>query len=153
MDVKNVKVIELPVFGIKIKLGPNGSGTITSDLSNTGDPRDELDGIESLVLAHACAGVPVQNPAYVAGIEVAVNAALSHTNSDPASDPKTSAKMGDWALLRFKLEEIIKPADLDEWMGKPNPAFGGKTPTQLLQDGEADKLWDMAYRLESGEPS
>jgi homoserine dehydrogenase len=45
----------------------NGGGTITSDL-------DGMDAIESLILAHACAGVDVADLAYVEGIETAVEA-------------------------------------------------------------------------------
>lgn len=33
-----------------------------------------LDAVESLVLAHACAGIDVNSPAYLEGIETAINA-------------------------------------------------------------------------------
>jgi hypothetical protein len=36
-----------------------------------------IDGIESMVLAHACAGIDVTSPAYVEGLETAVEA-VSH---------------------------------------------------------------------------
>jgi hypothetical protein len=34
-----------------------------------------LDGIESLILAHACAGIDVKDPKYVEGLETAIHAA------------------------------------------------------------------------------
>ena len=37
-----------------------------------------VDGLESLILAHACAGVDVESPAYVEGIETAVEAITNH---------------------------------------------------------------------------
>ena len=66
--------ITLPCFGITVELTGN-AGKITSDLKSDGDNPEltaALDAIESLILAHACAGVGVASPAYVEGIETAV---------------------------------------------------------------------------------
>lgn len=82
-----MKVIKLPCYGITIRLerkhaaNHSGCGTITSS-GLKGPSKTHLDrlynaaidGIESLVLAHACAGVDVQSPAYIEGIETAVDA-------------------------------------------------------------------------------
>lgn len=64
--------IELRCFGITIQ--NNG---ITSDLHEKGasDEYDAaMDAIESIVLAHHCAGIDVTTPAYLEGIETAVEA-------------------------------------------------------------------------------
>jgi hypothetical protein len=66
--------IALPCFGIIIEVIDN-AGTIASDLKGDGDNPQltaAMDAIESLILAHACAGVDVASPAYVEGIETAV---------------------------------------------------------------------------------
>jgi hypothetical protein len=66
--------ITLPCFGIIIEL-TGQSGTITSDLKDGSDDAEltaAMDAIESLILAHACVGVDVASPAYVQGIETAV---------------------------------------------------------------------------------
>ena len=60
-----------------------GSGAITSDLRTAGTAANRqynaaIDGLESLILAHACAGVDVESPAYVEGVEVAVEAIANH---------------------------------------------------------------------------
>lgn len=84
----SMKVIRLPCFGITIELGRWPSkeepacGTITSYLQEdlTGDDKEYLaaiDALESLILAHACAGVDVTSLAYIEGIESAV-AAIAH---------------------------------------------------------------------------
>jgi len=76
--------IRLPCFGITIRLDRKptakkpGAGAITSDLKST-NVADRLynaaiDGLVSLILAHACAGVDVETPAYIEGIETAVDA-------------------------------------------------------------------------------
>ena len=56
-----------------------GSGSIVSDLREPKTAANRqynaaIDGLESLILAHACAGVDVESPAYVEGIETAVDA-------------------------------------------------------------------------------
>jgi hypothetical protein len=66
--------ITLPCFGIVIEVIDN-AGTIASDFKADGDNPEltaAMDAIESLILAHACAGVDVASPAYVEGIETAV---------------------------------------------------------------------------------
>jgi len=85
-----VKII-LPCFGIVIDLGAEDpdhpgayqGGTVTSDLHSDEDNPEvkaAMDALESLILAHACAGVDVASPAYVAGIETAVEACWNQEN-------------------------------------------------------------------------
>ena len=82
--------IRLPCDGITIRLERDptaedpGSGTITSNLKEATDTpaarsfNAAIDGLESLVLAHACAGIDVVSPAYIEGIETAVEAIGNH---------------------------------------------------------------------------
>jgi hypothetical protein len=80
--------IKLPCYGIVIEY-ENGGGNITSQLHESVEvdvtrdddevARDELydaamDAVESMVLAHAIAGIDVSSPAYLEGIETAVQA-------------------------------------------------------------------------------
>ena len=56
------------------------SGTITSDLKKGITKADDadfvsaIDGLESLILGHACAGIDITSKAYVEGIETALEA-------------------------------------------------------------------------------
>jgi hypothetical protein len=83
-----IKKIELPIYGIVVKLQPDGSGSIESDLERArpddcegGSEEDTsydlfngaMDGIEALILAHAVAGVDIQTPAYINGVQTAVD--------------------------------------------------------------------------------
>lgn len=84
------KKIELPIYGIVVTLSPDGkSGRIESELDRDrpddcdgGSEEDTsydlfngaMDGIESVILAHAVAGIDIQAPAYVKGIQTAVDA-------------------------------------------------------------------------------
>ena len=84
------RTIRLPCYGITITLTRGnradkpGSGAIASDLHAAGTASNRqfkaaaIDGLESLILAHACAGVDVESPAYVEGIETAVEAIANH---------------------------------------------------------------------------
>jgi hypothetical protein len=86
-----VREIRLPCFGIKVRLSREhtlaspGCGTITSDLHAPGrgtavqEFNAMIDGLESLILAHACAGVDVHAEAYIKGIETAVDAVTNQT--------------------------------------------------------------------------
>lgn len=83
-----MRTIKLPCYEMVVELDDTGeAGTIRSALSAAVDenPRDAvdataltsaLDAIESLVLAHACAGIDVESPAYIEGIETAVGKAF-----------------------------------------------------------------------------
>ena len=81
-----VRTISLPVCGITIRLAREnvpdcrGAGTITSDLKEPNEPQRNaaIDGLEALILAHACVGVDVQSPAYLEGIETALDALANH---------------------------------------------------------------------------
>lgn len=81
-----MRVIDIAVSGHKIKVEIEGvSGRIDSDLHvNPGDPEEAsynaaIDGIESLILGHAMAGIDVANPDYVSGLETALDAIANHS--------------------------------------------------------------------------
>ena len=82
-------VLLLPCFGITISLdrdpacGDPGCGKITSDLKTVTTLKarpfnNAIDGLEALILAHACAGIDVGSPAYIEGVETAVDAIGQH---------------------------------------------------------------------------
>ena len=56
------------------------------------------------------------------------------------------------ARLYTALSEVVDPSCLAEWFVSPNDAFGGLKPIEVIERGEIDRLWDMAYRLRSGQP-
>jgi hypothetical protein len=82
---KSMKEVKLPVCGIVITLTEDGGGSITSDL-HEGLPEGEdeklydaaVDGIEATILGHAIAGVDVETPAYLEGIESALDGAANN---------------------------------------------------------------------------
>lgn len=77
-----MKTIKLPCFGIKITLDEKGGGSIESALNDHALDDDtincsimsQMDALESIILAHAIAGIDIESPAYIEGIETAVEA-------------------------------------------------------------------------------
>ncbi len=91
-NADKVKIIELGIEGIIVNIGIDETGRfggqIRSDLHSTNiDPNvtddDELynaaiDGIESMILGHACAGIDITTEAYKEGIKTAVDACANN---------------------------------------------------------------------------
>ena len=75
-----MKIYDIGCFGIVVKVNDEGAGTIESDLHEDLDPLDQgsmardfaMHALEGLILAHACAGIDIAAPAYIEGIETAV---------------------------------------------------------------------------------
>ena len=69
---------DLPVLGCTIVVN---DGAVSSDLHDPQEGpvvRAAVDAIESMVLAHAMAGVDVGGSPYLAGLETAVEAVFNH---------------------------------------------------------------------------
>lgn len=80
--------IRLQVHGIVITVSPQGAGAIQSSLHDAGESPEAkaaLDAVESMILAHAVAGINVDSPAYLEGIETAVEAISNQYGDEPES--------------------------------------------------------------------
>ncbi len=66
------------------------------------------------------------------------------------------------AAAQKQLKELVRLFDalcnvmetnyIGEWLKTANPAFDNSTPLQVIERGEADRIWHMIYQLETGEP-
>ena len=92
-----MKTYTIPEFGITVQVVPGGSrnsASIESDLRKHlfGDPDPAMsdiysdaeeeavvDALESLILAHACAGLDISSPAYVDGLRTSLEAIANHS--------------------------------------------------------------------------
>lgn len=52
--------------------------------------------------------------------------------------------------LRVALSGLLPAGELGEWMRTPNPAFEGQSPIQVIENGEADRLWRMVFQIDAG---
>lgn len=71
-----MKTIQLPAHGIVINVNRKSGNIHSSELEDKNaspEYKAAIVALLNLVLAHACAGVDVEAPAYIEGIEVAVD--------------------------------------------------------------------------------
>lgn len=76
-------------YNIEVTVDRRGGGSITSELHDKAAEtrmsqlfNAAMDAVESMVLAHACAGVNIKSPAYLEGIEAAVEAMANQFGDD-----------------------------------------------------------------------
>jgi transcriptional regulator with XRE-family HTH domain len=62
-------------------------------------------------------------------------------------------RLNEAKRLRDALAEVMQPESIADWLTTPNDAFHGLKPLEVIERGEADRIWQMIYYLESGEPS
>jgi hypothetical protein len=66
--------------------------------------------------------------------------------------PKQEKALVEMDRLLGALARVIQPAQIGQWLKSPNPAFDGSTPLQIVERGEIDRVWQMLFDLESGQP-
>ena len=59
-------------------------------------------------------------------------------------------RINELSRLTHALCEVIKSAALGTWLQTPNSAFNDLKPLEVIERGEADRLWSMIFVLRSG---
>ncbi len=54
--------------------------------------------------------------------------------------------------LTRKLAELMPETAVGDWLKRPNAAFGGFKPLELLHRGEVARIYEMVYMLKAGMP-
>ncbi|WP_309383934.1 hypothetical protein [Cerasicoccus frondis] len=62
-------------------------------------------------------------------------------------------QLAELVRLFDALSDLMVSKDVGPWLKASNEAFGNSTPLQVIERGEADRIWRMIYQLETGEPS
>ena len=60
-------------------------------------------------------------------------------------------RLTELSRLVTALSEVMKKESIGRWLRTSNPAFAGSTPAEVVERGEADRLWAMVYFLRSGD--
>lgn len=66
--------------------------------------------------------------------------------------PAAEKQLKELVRLFDALSEVMDTRYIGEWLKAANPAFDNSTPLQVIERGEADRIWHMIYRLQTGEP-
>ncbi len=62
-------------------------------------------------------------------------------------------KLAETERLKDTLLRVMPRGELRGWLDTPNRAFDGLKPLEVIERGQADRLWRMIYELESGQPA
>jgi transcriptional regulator with XRE-family HTH domain len=78
---------------------------------------------------------------------------LAALESGSAPTESIARRLTEIERLTNALAEVIERTSIGEWLQKPNPAFDGLKPLEVIERGEGDRLWQMIYYLRSGIPA
>ncbi len=85
-------------------------------------------------------------------IPVSVRTLASIESGEAAPSESVSRALKQLERVIASLSGVIAADALGEWIQKPNSAFHGLKPLEVIERGEIDKIWRMIYFLESGTP-
>lgn len=74
-------------------------------------------------------------------------------NESQKPTPRSCVSSIERQRLIDALSEIVQEDSLETWMHQPNDAFDGLKPTEAIDRGQSDRLWEMIFNLRSGNPS
>src|SRR5437879_2823921 len=75
---------------------------------------------------------------------------VSYWNAGIAPQRSSAQKIREVTRLFDALSDIIKAKTIGPWLQRPNDAFDGSTPLQVMERGENDRLWRMIWQLREG---
>ncbi len=52
-----------------------------------------------------------------------------------------------------QMHELIKDEQVEPWFARPHPALDGKSPNQVIQEGNIQVIQDFILDMASGSPS
>lgn len=95
------------------------------------------------------------------GIRKKIFSRLAGFSERAITDYESGKKVSDALIRRMKelvhlqkrLSRVVKANAIPVWLEKPNRAFDGLTPIEVVERGEIDRLYEMIYFLESGTAS
>lgn len=75
---------------------------------------------------------------------------VSYWNAGVAPQRSSTQKIREVTRLFDALSDIIKAKAIGPWLQRPNDAFEGSTPLQVMERGENDRLWRMIWQIREG---
>lgn len=129
-----------------VKILRKAGGKPTAHFLSTGGSNPSLD-IKAFCRTY---GLPQQTFTRVTGFSLR---AVSGWANGEQRNASTEKRLVETQRLFMALAKFVKPEAIGPWLETPNQAFAGSTPTQVIERGEADRLWRMIYEMESGQPA
>jgi DNA-binding transcriptional regulator YiaG len=76
--------------------------------------------------------------------------AVAHWASGRRPGGSAQKRLTELTRLFDALSDMVEPKVTGEWLKRPNPAFEGSTPLQVIERGETDRIWRMIWELQTG---
>ena len=95
-------------------------------------------------------GVTQQEMQRLVGISVRTISDIETGRKSPTRE--NARRFREIARLRRELAVIIVPEAVDKWLHTPNNYFDGASPLELIERGEADRIWKLIWRIQDGVP-
>lgn len=64
--------------------------------------------------------------------------------------PAVARRISELLRLRHALAEVVDANAIGAWMVRPNAAFDGLKPLEVIERGEVDRIWAMIHELRAG---
>ncbi len=87
---------------------------------------------------------------FIGGKARASSSLLAPWNAGVAPQRSSAQKLREVTRLFDALSDIIKARSIGPWLQRPNDAFDGSTPLQVMERGENDRLWRMIWQISEG---
>ncbi len=68
----------------------------------------------------------------------------------PAVEASADRRVMEIVRLHEALTQVVQTGSVRGWFVRPNPAFEGLKPLEVVERGQIDRLWQMIFFLESG---
>lgn len=78
-------------------------------------------------------------------------AIVNWEQGDPIS-PVYAAKLREIQSVYNELKQLMKPEEIGSWLLAEMEEFEGRTPADLITNGETGRLWASLFYLRSGMP-
>jgi DNA-binding transcriptional regulator YiaG len=62
-------------------------------------------------------------------------------------------RLAEMRRLLNGMASVMHADFIPEWLVRPNQAFSGLKPLEVIERGEVDRIWRMIYELEAGVPT
>ena len=76
--------------------------------------------------------------------------AVAHWASGRTPGGSAQKRLTELTRLFDALSDMVEAKAIGEWLKRPNPAFDGSTPLQVIERGETDRIWRMIWELQTG---
>jgi hypothetical protein len=86
----------------------------------------------------------------VSRVTGAASRTVAYWNAGTPPQRSSAQKIKEVTRLFDALADIIKAGVVGKWLQRPNEAFDGSTPLQVIERGETDRLWRMIWQLREG---